>query len=452
MLEALAATASMSGTLCSQENFSIMDAVGQNTFSRLFAAPVTRFLLDLGGRQYYSIFQMILSFLACTIVWFVLRTTREPSAAARDSIADLVGNTPMLQSKVFARLGFKQCLHVKLESFNPTGSLKDRSASNMVWQAEMRGLIIPYSGQTLVESTSGNFAKALAMQCTKRGYKCLLVVDQNGLLKSQLAEPYGAKIDLVDAPPGTSMEEQRRLRIVRVAEIVKSDPTMINLNQYDNLDNEAAYLGSLAPEICAQQPNLDAVVLTASTGGHLRGCARHLREHMPHVKVIAVEPPGSKIFNVNGGPATRLIQPGDGLHYQPVAARRCLEEGLVDEIYIIDDMDAIMATMAFCRFDGLMAGPSTGRAAFAALCHLQHGGASQRIVILCCDRLDPYKEKYDKAIEQHFGEIPSDERLTEELCSRVQTVARTCVKGEGMLDPALVLEQSREQESRDCTS
>jgi len=369
---------------------------------------------------------------------------RLSNPASKDSIIDLVGNTPMMQSQVPALLGFGQELHLKLESFNPTGSLKDRSACNMVKQAELNGRITPHTGQTLVESTSGNFAKGLALQCTKRGYNCLLVVDPNGLVKSQLAEPYGAKIHLVTAPPGTSMEECRRLRIQRVAEIVAKDPTFINLNQYDNTDNEAGYCCTLAPEMHKQVPNLDAIVLTCSTAGHMRGCALYFKQRMPHVKMICVEPPGSKIFNVKSGPAKRLIQPGDGLHYQPTAARACLEEGLIDEIYVIEDIDAILATMAFCRYDGLMAGPSCGRAAFAALCHLQSGGTSKRIVSLCCDRLDPYKEKFDAAVEQHFGEIPSNERVLQELRSRVETVAQSCKMGKGMLDPVAVLELSRE--------
>jgi len=455
MLDGLAAAASMPGSSFSQENYSIIDSVGQNTMARFLAAPIARHILALGGREYYASFQLFLSLLTFAIVWCVLWNVQADQAPFAPSpindVRHAIGNTPMLQSKVLARLGFDQELHVKLELTNPSGSLKDRSASNMIKQAEKKGVLTPFSGQTVVESTSGNFAKALAMQCTKHGYRCLLVADKAGLFKAELAEVFGATIDLVVAPADTTVDEQRRLRIMRVAEIVRNDPKIINLNQYMNVDNEGGYLSSMAPEICTQQPDLDAVILTCSTGGHLRGCARHIKNCMPHAKVIAVEPQGSRIFQNHGGEAVsapRVIGDGTGLHFMPPAAEKCLEERLVDEIYVVDDLDAVLTTVALSHTDGLLAGPSTGRAAFAAMCHLQCGGASQRMVIIGCDRLEPYKHQIDKAMMQHFEKGYSDNDLIEKLRSRVEAVAQGCVQGKGMLDPVEVLEKYRKSQKQ----
>ena len=280
--------------------------------------------------------------------------TRMPIAP---DITALVGRTPLVRlNRLPPAFDCKAEILAKLESFNPTASVKDRIAGAMVEAAERDGTIEP--GQTvLVEPTSGNTGIALAMVAAARGYRLILTMpDTMSTERRSMLRAYGAELQLT---PGS---EGMQGAITLARELVNEIPGAYLLQQFDNPANPAVHAQSTAEEIWSDTGgSLDAFVAGVGTGGTITGCARVLRERQPNLQVVAVEPAASPVLS-GGSAGPHRIQ-GIGAGFVPPV----LDPDLIDEVMTISDDQAMDIGRRLAREEGLLSGVSSGAAVAAAL-------------------------------------------------------------------------------------
>ena len=299
---------------------------------------------------------------------------------ARD-ITDLVGRTPLVRlNRLPARSGCLAELVAKLESFNPSASVKDRIAGSMVQAAEQAGTIAP--GRTvLVEPTSGNTGIALAMVAAARGYRLILTMpDTMSTERRAMLRAYGAELQLTPGNEGM----QGALDLAR--ELVSEIPEAYLLQQFDNPANPAVHAATTAEEIWSDTGGeIDALVAGVGTGGTITGCARVLKQRNPDLKVIAVEPAASPVL-AGGAPGPHRIQ-GIGAGFVPSV----FDQSLIDEIVGVSDQEAMEVGRRLAREEGLLSGVSSGAAVAAALRLGQRAEmAGKRIVVI----LASFGERY----------------------------------------------------------
>ena len=272
-------------------------------------------------------------------------------------ITALVGRTPLVRlNRLPPAFDCKAEILAKLESFNPTASVKDRIAGAMVEAAERDGTIEP--GQTvLVEPTSGNTGIALAMVAAARGYRLILTMpDTMSTERRSMLRAYGAELQLT---PGS---EGMQGAITLARELVNEIPGAYLLQQFDNPANPAVHAQSTAEEIWSDTGgSLDAFVAGVGTGGTITGCARVLRERQPNLQVVAVEPAASPVLS-GGSAGPHRIQ-GIGAGFVPPV----LDPDLIDEVMTIADDQAMDIGRRLAREEGLLSGVSSGAAVAAAL-------------------------------------------------------------------------------------
>ncbi len=274
-------------------------------------------------------------------------------------ITALVGHTPMVRLNRLPELsGCNVEILAKLESFNPTASVKDRIAGAMVQAAEDAGTIVPGS-TVLVEPTSGNTGIALAMVAAAKGYRLILTMpDTMSTERRSMLRAYGAELQLTAGSDGI----QGAIDLAR--ELVVKLPDAYLLQQFDNTSNPYVHELTTAEEIWTDcEGQLDALICGVGTGGTLTGCARVLKNRLPHLKVVAVEPAASPVLS-GGSPGTHLIQ-GIGAGFVPSV----LDASLIDEIVAISDEEAMEFGRRLARQEGLLSGVSSG-AVVAAAIHL----------------------------------------------------------------------------------
>lgn len=273
---------------------------------------------------------------------------------AVNSILDLIGCTPVVQ---LGRMADEQGARVlvKLESFNPAGSIKDRVALQMVESAEKSGKLKP--GGVIVEPTSGNTGIGLAMVAAARGYKLIIVMPETMSVERQkLIRGFGSELVLT---PG---EEGMSGAVKKAEEIIKEHPDYFLPQQFENPDNPEAHRLTTALEIIEQVgEDLTAFVCGVGTGGTLSGIGSVLKEKLPGTKVIAVEPAGSPVLS-GGSKGAHDIQ-GIGAGFIPVV----LDQDLIDEVIRVEDDDAYATARRMMKEEGILAGISSGAAVFAAL-------------------------------------------------------------------------------------
>ena len=296
-------------------------------------------------------------------------------------ITDLVGRTPLVRlNRLPERSGCLAELVAKLESFNPTASVKDRIAGSMVQAAEQAGTIVP--GRTvLVEPTSGNTGIALAMVAAARGYRLILTMpDTMSTERRAMLRAYGAELQLT--PGNEGMQGALDLAKQLVSEI----PEAYLLQQFNNPANPAVHSATTAEEIWSDtNGEIDALVAGVGTGGTITGCARVLKQRNPDLKVIAVEPAASPVL-AGGAPGPHRIQ-GIGAGFVPSV----FDQGLIDEILGVSDQDAMEVGRRLAREEGLLSGVSSGAAVAAALRIGQRSEmAGKRIVVI----LASFGERY----------------------------------------------------------
>ena len=272
-------------------------------------------------------------------------------------ITALVGRTPLVRlNRLPQAFDCKAEILAKLESFNPTASVKDRIAGAMVEAAERDGTIEP--GRTvLVEPTSGNTGIALAMVAAARGYRLILTMpDTMSTERRSMLRAYGAELQLTPGSEGM----QGAINLAR--ELVDEIPEAYLLQQFDNPANPAVHAQSTAEEIWSDTDgSLDAFVAGVGTGGTITGCARVLRERQPNLQVVAVEPASSPVLS--GGCAGPHRIQGIGAGFVPPV----LDPDLIDEVMTISDDEAMDIGRRLAREEGLLSGVSSGAAVAAAL-------------------------------------------------------------------------------------
>ena len=288
-------------------------------------------------------------------------------------ITALIGGTPLVRlNRLPAAFGCGAEIVAKLESFNPSASVKDRIASAMVLEAEAQGTIHP--GRTvLVEPTSGNTGIALAMVAAARGYRLILTMpDTMSTERRAMLRAYGAELQLTDGAEGMAGA------IALAQELVAQIPDAYLLQQFDNPANPAVHERTTAEEIWRDcEGRVDALVAGVGTGGTITGCARLLKQRNPSLQVVAVEPAGSAVLS-GQPPGVHRIQ-GIGAGFVPAV----LERDLIDEVMAITDDAAMDVGRRLARSEGLLCGISSGAAVAAALQLAQRSSlAKGRVVVM----------------------------------------------------------------------
>jgi cysteine synthase A len=270
-------------------------------------------------------------------------------------LTDLVGNTPLMELSNYNKSkGLKARLIVKLESFNPAGSVKDRVALAMIEDAETSGLLKP--GATIIEPTSGNTGIGLAFVAASKGYKLILTMpDTMSVERRNLLKALGA--ELVLTPGANGMKGA----IARAEELKAATPGAVILQQFDNPANPAMHERTTGQEIWRDtEGHVDIFVAGVGTGGTVSGVGAALKKHNPAVKVVAVEPTDSPVLS-GGAPGAHKIQ-GIGAGFVP----ENYNPAVVDEILQVTNDDAIRTGRELAQKEGLLVGISSGAAVSAA--------------------------------------------------------------------------------------
>jgi cystathionine beta-synthase len=301
-----------------------------------------------------------------------------------DSILDATGNTPMVR---LARIGRDlPCeLFGKCEFMNPGGSVKDRIGVKMLLDAEKSGRIKP--GDTLIEPTSGNTGIGLAMAAAARGYRVIITMPEKMSQEKQVVlEALGAEIIRTPTEAAWDAPESHIGVARRLREII---PNSHILDQYSNPSNPAAHEEGTGKEILDQcEGNLDAVVMTAGTGGTISGVARAIKKALPKCLIVGVDPEGS----ILAGPGEIKSYKVEGIGYDFIPD--VLDRRLVDRWVKSNDRDSFLVARQLIRQEGLLVGGSSGSAVWAAMQVCRDFGAGKRVVVILPDSIRNYLSKF----------------------------------------------------------
>lgn len=270
-------------------------------------------------------------------------------------LTDLIGNTPMMEINRYSlNEGIKKPLMVKVEYFNPGGSVKDRIALAMIEDAEQKGILKP--GATIIEPTSGNTGVGLALVSAVKGYKLILTMPETmSVERRNLVKAYGAEVRLTDGKAGMT-------GAIKVAEELRDAiPGSVILQQFENPANPMKHYLTTGREIWQQTDGkVDIFVAGVGTGGTVSGIGKYLKEQNKDVKIIAVEPLSSPVLN--GGPSGPHKIQGIGAGFIP----KTYDAETVDEVLDVDNDAAILAARKLAKDEGLLVGISSGAAVYAA--------------------------------------------------------------------------------------
>jgi cysteine synthase len=296
------------------------------------------------------------------------------------TVLDLVGDTPIVELRRIPAAG--TIVLAKLESKNPSGSVKDRPALAMIEAAEADGKLT--DGSVVVEATSGNTGIALAMIAAVRGYRCVLVMPEDmSVERRRIVRAYGAEIVITPADQGMAGAVAEAERIASRTEHAFMP------RQFENGANPAAHERTTAREILVAAPDLAAFVAGVGTGGTLTGVGRVLKRERPHVRVVAVEPTKSAVLSdPSGEPGLHAIQ-GLGAGFVP----KVLDREVIDEVVTVTDVAADKMARRLAREEGLLVGPSSGanvHAACEVASKLLRDGVRGSIVTMLCDGGERY--------------------------------------------------------------
>lgn len=287
------------------------------------------------------------------------------------SLLDMIGSTPMLE--------IQQGLLLKLERFNPGGSVKDRTALAMIEDAEKNGKLVP--GSTIIEPTSGNTGVGLAWIGRLKGYRVILTMPETmSVERRNLLAAYGAELILT---PGS---EGMKGAIAKAEELRANTPNAIILGQFTNPANPAVHYATTGQEIWEDTAGqVDVFIAGVGTGGTVSGVGRALKEKNMLVEIIAVEPASSPVLS-GGNPGPHKIQ-GIGAGFQP----QTYQPGYIDRVITVTNEDAFEAARALAKDHGLLVGISSG-AAYAAALQLTQDKAyeGKTIVVLLPDTGERY--------------------------------------------------------------
>ena len=295
------------------------------------------------------------------------------------NMEEAVGNTPLIRLKKIEELyGLKCKLYAKAEFFNPTGSAKDRAALEMLNDAEKRGLVDAET--VIIEPTSGNTGIGLSAIGARRGYKVVIVMpDTMSIERIKLMRAYGAEVVLTDGKLGMAGA------IEKAKELAKEEKKAFIPDQFSNAANADAHYKTTGPEIYKDLGgDVYAFVAGIGTGGTVTGTARYLKEKLPDVKIIGVEPKSSP-FITEGKAGAHKIQ-GIGAGFIP----SILDTSLCDEVIAVSDEDAIKTGALLPKTEGLLCGISSGGALYGAITFAQNAPKDSNVVVLLPDTGERY--------------------------------------------------------------
>ena len=289
-----------------------------------------------------------------------------------NNVLDMIGNTPMIKLNNIGNSN----IYVKLEKYNPAGSIKDRAVYYMVENLEKNGIL--KKGDVLVEATSGNTGIALSMIGSLKGYKVIIVMPETmSIERRTLMKAYGAKFILTDGSLGMkgSIEMMNKL--------LSENTNYISLKQFDNEYNPLAHYETTGVEIYSQVKDIDIFVCGVGTGGTISGVGKYLKEQNPNIRVVAVEPEGSPVISKNKK-GSHKIQ-GIGAGFIP----KNYNENVVDEVMTITDEESYEGVRIMAQKEGILVGISSGANIYAALklCEMY---PDKKIVTVAPDGIDKY--------------------------------------------------------------
>ncbi len=294
-----------------------------------------------------------------------------------NNIIELIGDTPVVRLNRIVPEGAAD-VYVKLEMFNPSKSVKDRAAANMIAAAEQQGLL--KEGSTIIEPTSGNTGIGLAMVAAAKGYPAILVLPDNATKERiNLLKAFGAEIVL------TPDHEKMPGAIKKALELRSEIPESFIPQQFENQANPDIHRTTTALEIMEQMDGrLDAFVASAGTGGTITGTGEALKEKLPDLFIAVVEPKGSPVLS--GGKPGKHKLVGTSPGFVP----DILNTGIYDEIFAIEDEDAIDIFRRAAREEGIFVGPSAGATIYAAIEIAKRLGPGKRVLCIAPDTGERY--------------------------------------------------------------
>lgn len=292
-------------------------------------------------------------------------------------IYELIGDTPVIRLN---RLVDETCAEVlvKLEYFNPSGSVKDRAAFSLIDAAERQGKI--QKGSTIIEPTSGNTGIGLAMNAAAKGYKSIFVMPDNMTQERiSILKAYGAQVVLTPAA------EKMPGAIKKALELHEKIENSFIPQQFENPANAAIHRITTAPEIIEQTGGkLDAFIATAGTGGTITGTGEALKEKLPNIEIIVVEPKGSPVLSGGQPGPHKLVGTSPGF------IPSILNTDIYNEIVQVSDEDALNTTRDLARLEGILVGPSSGAAVWTAINVARRLGPGKRVLCIAPDNGERY--------------------------------------------------------------
>ena len=315
-----------------------------------------------------------------------------------DSILQAIGNTPMVRLNRVVK-GVKANILVKCEYLNPSGSLKDRIALRMIEEAEKAGKL--KEGGIVTESSTGNTAVALSFVCAVKGYKAVMYMPKGWATEDrlQILKAYGAEV--IEVSVGEEIEKELRGKSIhggvveimprkKALEMERSNPNVWWARQALNPDNVNAHRDTTAKEMIEQTDGkIDVFIAAVGTGGTLSGVSQALKELNPSIKIYGVEPKSSSLFKM--GPEIRKYMEKYGV---PGVGGLIVEEmgksGIVDDVFLVTDEDAIGMAHRLCEEEGLFCGMSSGANVHVALQVAKEYGSGKNIVTMLPDNRDRY--------------------------------------------------------------
>ena len=289
----------------------------------------------------------------------------------------VIGNTPLIKLDRLSEPGCAE-IYVKYEGANPTGSMKDRMALSMVEGAEKRGELKP--GGTVMDYTGGSTGSSLAMVCATKGYRAFFVSsDAFAEEKLQTMRAFGAELELFPSEGGKITAKLIDSMVARAKEL-SADPNFFWTDQFNNVDNRNAYHSMAREIIGGLGKNIDEFIMGVGTGGCFSGNSEVLKEEIPNIRCIAIEPLNVRALSGGDISGTHKLE-GIGTGFVPAICRL----DLADEVIAVSDQDAMETARKLARMEGIFGGTTSGANVWAAIQRARIIGPGKKIVTVVVD-------------------------------------------------------------------